>query len=112
MKIETHEKYVKYLEHSLIIASVNIMKSKLFGRFITMKYDDIQKLTSKYLDGKMIRQASFHKEKSLTGYEKRILHAGKIAMNHNRTFVYESDIVAKIKSGDKSILAKVIGKNA
>jgi hypothetical protein len=106
MRIDNYIRYRKFLEGAVITAGKEIVRAKLNGKFILINYDDIKALTDKYMDGKLIKQASF-KHENLTSYEMRILKACKVALNINHIFVYEKDIVSKIKNKDATIVSSV-----
>lgn len=102
MRIDNQRRYIKTLESAVIDAGKKILKEKR-KKFIFMKYDNIQELTKRYMDGHNIRQASFHKE-GLSSIEYTIVKMMKIALNQNSIFVYEKDIINRIKAGDKTII--------
>jgi len=104
MKMINEKKYIEYLEKSVMLAARQIIKTKLERRFIILKYKDVKALMDKYYNGKNIVQASFHHEK-LNSYERRVVQAGKVALNRNHMFIYDSHILDKIKSQDERILS-------
>jgi len=108
MRITNEKKYVEFLEGAVITAGKEILKNKCYGKFVFLNYKDINALTKKYFDGVNIRQVSFTNE-PLTGYERRVVHAMKVALNANHVFIYETDIVAKIKNKDKTIISSCVG---
>jgi len=106
VRIDNEKEYIECIESAVINAGRKIIKTKLHGAFIFLKYKDINTLSKKYFNGKRIRQASFHSETNLKSHEIQILNAMRVALNKNHVFVYEKDIVDKIKAKDLSIVSK------
>lgn len=106
VRIDNEKEYILRIESAVMSAGRKIINEKLHGAFIFLKHKDIDTLTKKYFNGRKIRQASFHGETNCTNYEIQILNTMKVALNKNHVFVYEKDIVDKIKAKDLSIVLK------
>jgi len=105
VRIDDEKEYIRRIELAVLSAGRQITKQKLHGAFIFLKHKEIDNLVKKYFNGRKIRQASFHDETNLEEYEIRILDVMKVILNKKHIFIYERNIVEKIKARDLSIVA-------
>ena len=107
MRIDNKEDYLRMLEGAVQRAAKMILKEKSDKEYIVLHHKDVKKLVDSYLDGKPIRQAYFDDVK-LTPYERNIVKTGRIALNNNHMFIYFKDDIKRIKSGDMTMLCKMV----